>query len=90
MTTAIGIMGKHGLIRYSAIIRHLELVGHGVTVAQFVTEVDGAGRRCSLHGVLTDPVILVEPTLAQLIVACPWCSGDDVRAEWEDQAVADV
>lgn len=80
-----GIMSGGGLLRYSAIKRKLAESGSADDVAAFVREVASAGQTCTTHGKLDDPIVLVEPRLLQIVVACPDCSGDDVRREWEAQ-----
>jgi hypothetical protein len=76
-----------GLIRYTAIIKHLEDQGEHELAKQTKREVEQAGNVCKEHGKLDDPIVGVEPVRKQLVVACPWCSGEAVLATWEAQEV---
>lgn len=76
-----------GLIRYSAIIKHLKGLGEDALITAFEAALKEAGSTCQTHGYLDDPIVGVDLTLFRLIVGCPLCSGGAVLATWESQAV---
>lgn len=74
-----------GLIRYSAIVRHLLAQGEDKLADGLVAEVEAAGRTCKEHGKLDDPIVSVDTVRTQIVVGCPLCSGAEVLAVWESQ-----
>ena len=77
----------NGLIRYTAIMKHLRNSNESELVSRLERDVNEIGRTCSVHGYLDDPVVGVEIAGARLIIACPFCSGEEVLARWEAQEV---
>lgn len=84
-TQALVHLTEDGLIRFSAILRHLRKNGENKLADQTVKEVNQIGRTCTKCGYLDDPIVAVEPVWKVLIIACPHCSGPGLKAEWEAQ-----
>lgn len=84
------LVSVDGLVRYTAIKARLisaEGAAAGEALDKEINEV--AGRTCSVHSLLEDPIIMLGTlpgeTEQRLIVVCPWCSSPELLAQWEAQ-----
>ena len=79
-----------GLVRYSAIMKRMRAEGEPGLAAKVEQEMNDAGRTCESHGYLHDPILGIDYGKMKIVVACPWCSGEEALARWEAQEVSDV
>lgn len=90
-TTIVDVLTTGGgMIRFTKICAHLRELGETELIAKTIEEIESAGRTCTTHGRLEDPVLMVDTNLMRLIVVCPWCSGPETLAQWESQEVKEL
>lgn len=83
---ANALVSESGLIRWSAIQKHLKAQGADKTADKVESDLDKFGRTCDTHGYLEDPIVGIDTAKKQLIIACPFCSSPELLARWETQA----
>lgn len=68
------------LTRFSVAVRALRRMGNDAGADELEQDKLVAAH-CTVHGAIDDPVIGLLG--GQVAFACPWCSGDAVREQWQ-------
>jgi hypothetical protein len=76
---------RPGSVRYSRILQ--SAVEQGLTdAANALRRVRAEYPACPTHGWLDDPIVGIAD--GQIAICCPFCSGEAVRKQWEDEGAA--
>ncbi len=68
-------------LRFSTLMRRLRASGNDSLAENLESDFGSAGYECDAGHDVEDPIVALVDR--QVIVACPYCSGAEIRAAWE-------
>jgi len=78
------IIGEPEILRFSSIVRRARERGFD-QVVEALEKARKGNDTCPNHGLLEDPIVLIQGKRGEIAFCCPFCSAPEVLEAWEDE-----